>query len=221
MPYLHASLAQKGTRNVVIRVAYLIVLGLILVACGASTEQLKATSIVARAQTQTVEPKKTSTPTFTPTSSPTPTRTSTPTITTTPTPNVEVFGPMDMDSTWELIVQNYRKVEWLGSWGTDDVDAYCEELIDRASYSEFDYGACEFAGVSMGFEGYEIDGLVFVIPRDYKDLIWVAPNVMQHKDGPELLVCGENSFQEEVYIYETESGGMRLIFTGWDLCTEP
>lgn len=78
----------------------LILIGLFLVGCGPSAEQLTATAEAARAQTQTAAPTSTatSTPTSTPTNTPTPTPTHTSTPTPSPTPDLpQVRGVIKWD----------------------------------------------------------------------------------------------------------------------------
>jgi hypothetical protein len=63
---------------------------ILLAGCGPSSEQMTATAVMAKAQTQTAAP--TLTPTFTPTSTSTPKPTATPKPTITPTPSPAAVG---------------------------------------------------------------------------------------------------------------------------------
>jgi hypothetical protein len=68
------------------RTLYIVLLIILLAGCGPSSEQMTATAVMAKAQTQTAAPTLTSTITPTSTSTPKPTVTPEPTITPTPRP---------------------------------------------------------------------------------------------------------------------------------------
>ena len=130
-----------------------------------------------------------------------------------------MFGPMGYDEAWQLISQNYRAVEWSA---IASAEGYCEELITRANLPEFGPKACEFIGVSVGFNDILIDGMVLDFPRDYTNMVWIEPDVMQHKNGPQLVDCYSDppvgNIEEDVFIYETSQGGVRVILVSSDIC---
>ena len=156
----------------------------------------------------------TSTPTSLPTDTPAPTSTST------PPPSVEVFGPITVLEAVDLILKDYRV---MGFYEMGPSEEYCEELVAKANIPELDITACEFVGVSRGFNDVPIEGWILIIPRDYSNMIWVEPNVMQHKDGPERINCYSDppigNIDESIWIYETSSRNIRVIFAFYDTCT--
>jgi hypothetical protein len=71
---------------------YIVLAVVLLAGCAPSSEELTATAVMARAQTQTAAPTLTPTPTFTPTFTPTLTATRTPKPTKTPVPTPAAVG---------------------------------------------------------------------------------------------------------------------------------
>ena len=167
-----------------------------------------------------IPPTITSSPIL-PTSTPTllPTDTPVPAFTLTPEPSVEVFGPITYLEAFDLISEDYRVI----GFNEINLDVYCEELITKANLPEIDLSACEFGGFTDWLKDVHIEGMFLNIYRDYKNMIWVEENVMQHKDGPALTDCYSDppigNLHEAVFIYETSSGNIRVIFAFYDTCT--